>query len=115
MQQINVLTKYVAAFTKRSNRTFGFIFVVLVVTVIIIIIISSLVTVFSPCYFSSLTNGDPHRSGFKFQTAVPSVLRVMFQVQLSFVVNLLNVLLLWLTNLSLSLLLLFLWLQLLPV
>jgi hypothetical protein len=36
---------------------------------------------FSPRYFS-WTNGDPHRSGFKFQTAVLSVLCVMFQILL---------------------------------
>jgi hypothetical protein len=35
----------------------------------------------APWYFSR-TNGDPHRSGFKFQTAVISVLYVMFQVHL---------------------------------
>ena len=32
---------------------------------------------FSPSYFS-WTNGDPHRSGFKFQTAILPVLCVMF-------------------------------------
>jgi hypothetical protein len=37
---------------------------------------------FSSWYFSR-TNGDPHRSGFKFQNAVISVLCVMFQVRLS--------------------------------
>ena len=36
----------------------------------------------------SWTSSDPHRSGFKLHTAVLSVLCVMFQVQLSFVVNL---------------------------
>ena len=34
---------------------------------------------FSSWYFS-WTSGDPHRSGFKFHTAVLSVLCVMFQV-----------------------------------
>jgi len=38
--------------------------------------------------------GDPHRSGFKLHTSVLSVLRVMFQVQPSFVVILLLLLLL---------------------
>ena len=68
------------------------------VIVITIIIMLSPVTGLFSLYFSSWTNGDPHRSGFKFQTAVLSVLCVMFQVQLSFVVNLLNVFLLWLPN-----------------
>jgi len=45
---------------------------------------------FSSWYFS-WTNGDPHRSGFNFQTAVLSVLRVMFQMYAAvFVVNLFN-------------------------
>ena len=44
---------------------------------------------FSSWYFSR-TNGDPHRSGFKFQTAVISVLCVMFKLQLSFVLSLLK-------------------------
>jgi hypothetical protein len=39
----------------------------------------------------------------------------MLQVQLSFVVSLLNVLLVWLADFSLDLLLLFLWSQFLPV
>ena len=51
-------------------------------------------------WHSTWTNSDPHRSDFKFQTAVPSVLRVTLQVQLSVVVNMLNVLLLWLTDVS---------------
>ena len=45
---------------------------------------------FSSRYFS-WNSGDPHRSGFKFHTAVLSVLCVIFQVQPSFVVSLLNV------------------------
>jgi hypothetical protein len=36
----------------------------------------------SPRY-SSCTNGDPHHSYLKFQTAVLTALRVTFQVQLS--------------------------------
>jgi len=41
---------------------------------------------FSPRYFFSRNNGDPHCSGCRFQTAVLSVLCVcvMFHVQLSF-------------------------------
>jgi hypothetical protein len=50
-------------------------------------------------YFS-WNNGDSHRSGFKLHTAVLSVLCVMFQVQLSFVVNLSNVFLASLPNFS---------------
>ena len=46
--------------------------------------------VFSSRYFS-WSSGDSQRSGFKLHTAVLSVLCVMFQVQLSFVVNLSNV------------------------
>ena len=46
---------------------------------------------FSPSRYFSWTSGDPHRSGYKLHTAVLSVLCVMFQVQLSFVVNLSNV------------------------
>jgi hypothetical protein len=65
----------------------------------------------SPWYFS-WTSGDPRRSGFQFQTAILSMLCVMFQVQLPSVVNLLNVFLVWLPNFSLNLLLLFRWLQL---
>jgi len=45
---------------------------------------------FSSRYFS-WTSGDPHCSGFKLHTAVLSILCVMFQVQLSFVVNQSNV------------------------
>jgi hypothetical protein len=62
-------------------------------------------------YFSWPT-GDPHRSHFKFHTAVLSVLRVMFEVQLSAVVNLSNTFLVQLPCFSLSFLLLFKWLQL---
>jgi hypothetical protein len=37
---------------------------------------------FCPCYVT-LTNGEPHRSGFKFHTALLSVLCVLFQVWLA--------------------------------
>jgi len=57
----------------------------------------------------------PHRSGFNFQRAVLSLLCVMFQVELSFVVNLSNVFLVQLPNFSLSFSLLFQRLQLLLV
>ena len=60
-------------------------------------------------------NRDPDRSGFQFQTPILSVLCAMFQVYLSFVVNLQNVFLEWLPDFSLKLLLLFRWLQLLLV
>ena len=53
----------------------------------------------------------PHRSGFKLHTAVLSLLCVMFQVQLSFVVNLSNVFLVQLPNFSLGFSLLFQWLH----
>jgi hypothetical protein len=52
-----------------------------------------------PCwFFSCWTTADPHRSGFKLHTAVLSVLCVMFPVQLSVVVNLLSVFLVWIPN-----------------
>ena len=63
---------------------------------------------FSPRYFSS-TNGDPHRSSFKFPTTILllPVLCVTFLVQLSFVVNLLHVFLVWLPDFSRKFLLLY--------
>jgi hypothetical protein len=51
----------------------------------------------------------------KFQTAIPSVLCEMFQAELSYVVNLMNVFLVHLPNFTLNHLLLFWWLQLLHV
>ena len=70
-------------------------------------------TASSPRYF--WTNGYPHRSGLKFRTAVLSVLFVMFLLQLYFVLNLFNNFPLRLTNVSVNILLLFQWLQSLPV
>ena len=64
-----------------------------------------------PSWYFSWTNGDSHCPCFKFHTAVLSVLCVMLLVQLSFVVNMLNVSSVWLPNISLNLLLLFRWLQ----
>ena len=72
------------------------------------------VTGISSWYFS-WTSVDPHRPGFKLHIAVLSVLCVMFQVQLSFVVNLSSVFLVQFPNFSLSFSLLFQWLQLLLV
>ena len=72
------------------------------------------VTGISSRYFS-WTSSDPHRSRFKLHTAALSVLCVLFQVQLSFVVNLSNVFPVQFPNFSLSFSLLFQWLQLLPV
>jgi hypothetical protein len=43
-----------------------------------------------PSWHFSGTTGDPHRSGFKFHTAVLSVFCVLFLVQLSAVVTLSN-------------------------
>jgi hypothetical protein len=63
-------------------------------------------------HFSSYNEGDPHRSGFKIQTAVLSVLCVMFHLQLS-VVDLLNVD--WQGFQFFQFLLPLRWLQLLPV
>ena len=62
---------------------------------------------FSPRYFS--TNGDPHRSSFKFPNTILilPLLCVTFLVQLSFVVNLLHVFLVWLPDFSRKLLLLY--------
>jgi hypothetical protein len=47
---------------------------------------------------ASLETADFHLSGFKFQTAVFSALCAMFHVKLSFVVNLLTVFLVWLSD-----------------
>jgi len=58
---------------------------------------------FFPRHFPSLTNGDPHISGSQFQPAALSILCVMFQLQLFFVLNLLNVTPLWLQKCSLNL------------
>ena len=44
-----------------------------------------------PAATSPKTNSYPHRSGLKFQTAGHSVFCMMFQVEPSFVVTLLNV------------------------
>jgi hypothetical protein len=57
---------------------------------------------FSAWYFFSWIIGDPHRSGFKFQTAILAVLWAMLQVQLSFVVSLLIVLLVRIPNFSVN-------------
>jgi len=54
----------------------------LVWVVTIIVVVLSLVTALAPWYFCSTTNGDPHRSGFKFQTAVIYLNCVMFKVKL---------------------------------
>jgi len=79
----------------------------------IIIIISSIIIIiwygclllhaFSSWHFS-WTSSDPHRSGIKLHTAVLSVLCVMFQVWLSFVMNLSNVFLVQFPNFFLKLL-----------
>ena len=75
----------------------------IIVIIIIIIISSSFAT--SPVLLL-YNDGDAHRSVFKFQTAALPVFGVMFQLQLSCVVNLLNISLTWLPSFSLSLLLL---------
>jgi len=56
---------------------------------------------FSPWYFS-WTNGDSHHSCCELQTVVISALCAMFLVQLSFVVNLLDVFVVRLSNVSLK-------------
>jgi len=76
---------------------------------------SSLVTEpFSPVLLILNQRRSPPLS-LQFQTAVLSVLCVMFLVWLSFVLNLLNVCLVWLPDLSLNLLILYRWLQFLSV
>jgi hypothetical protein len=45
----------------------------------------------SPHYLSSPTNSYPHSSDLKYQSAALSLLCVMFQLQLLFVLDLLNV------------------------
>ena len=67
-----------------SNKELNSIIVIIIIIIIIIILFPR---AFSPWHFSSWTGGDPHRSGVKFQNPVLSVLRVMFQVLLFFVVN----------------------------
>jgi hypothetical protein len=63
----------------------------------------------------SWTNCDPHLSVFKFQTAVLSVLCVMFLLQLYFALKLFSDFPVRLPNVSVNILLLFRWLQSLPV
>jgi hypothetical protein len=75
-----------------------------------ILILSTVTGLFS---LVLLLNDDPHRSGFKFQTAILSVSCVTSQLYPSSVANLSNIFLVWLTNFSLNLLSLLRWLQLL--
>ena len=82
---------------------------------IITIITSLLLELFSLILLPLNQLCYPHRSVFKFRTAVLPVLRLMFQAPLPFVVNLLNSFSVRLPNFSLKLLLELLWLQLLPV
>jgi len=96
-------------------------YVIIIIIIIIIINIRIIITYgyllsqeFSSWYFS-WTSGDPQPSGFNLHTAVLSVLCVMFQVYLSFVVNLSNIFMAQLPNFSLSFSLLFQWLQVLLV
>jgi len=60
-----------------------------------------------PWHFFRWTNGGVHRSCFSFQTSVPSLLRIMFLVLLSFVSNILTISMAWFLDFSLNLLLLF--------
>ena len=48
------------------------------------------------------TNSDPLHLGFKFQIAVLAILYLMFLVELSFVLNLLKVFLVWIVDFSLT-------------
>ena len=89
--------------------------IIIIIIIIIIMLLLSILSQASSSRYFSRTNNDTRRSGYKFQTAVLDVLRVMFQVQLSFVANLLNIFLVWLPNFSWKPLLLFGWLHLLPV
>jgi hypothetical protein len=74
-----------------TEMTFVFTFHMRCIIIIIIFFYGCFLSqIFSSWYFS-WTNGDPHRSGFKLDTAVLSILCVMFQLYLSFVVNLSNV------------------------
>jgi len=79
--------------------------------VIIVVIIIFYHRFFFPWYFSSWTNGAPHHSGFNFQIVALSILCAMSLVQLSFVHNLLNALLVLFTDTSLVLQLQFQWPQ----
>ena len=55
------------------------IIIIIIIITIIIRYVCLLSQAFSSWYFTR-TSGDPHRSGFKFHTAVLSILCVMFQV-----------------------------------
>ena len=72
--------------------------IIIIIIIIIIIQYGCLLSQALSSWYFSRTSGDPHRSGFKFHTAVLSVLRVMFLVQLSFVAKPLNVFLVWLPH-----------------
>ena len=62
-----------------SGLLLGIILSVCTFWFLLLLLLLSLVQTFSSWHFS-WTSGDPHRSGFKLHTAVPSVLCVMFQV-----------------------------------
>jgi hypothetical protein len=64
---------------------------VITLLLLLLLLFRILSQAFYPWYFS-WANCDPHRSGFKYQTAVLSILCLMFLAQLFFfVVNLLTV------------------------
>ena len=70
------------------------------ITILLLLLLLGCCCVWSQAFSSwhfSWTNGEPHRPGFKFHNAVLPLRCVMFHVQLSFVVSLLNVFLVWLT------------------
>ena len=73
----------------RELQIFAFVYMysgasqVFIIIIIIIIALPLVTVLFLPAF--SQTNGDPHQSGFTFQTAVLSLLRVMLKEHVSFV------------------------------
>jgi hypothetical protein len=83
------------AYNNNNDYYYNYYIIIIIIIIVIIIIIMLLSpgTGFSPRYFS-WTSGDPHRSGFKFQTVILSVLCVMFQVLLLILITITLLLLL---------------------
>jgi hypothetical protein len=54
--------------------------IIIIIIIIILYLYYRLLSQAFPSRHFSWTSGDPHRSGFKFHTAVHSVLYVIFQV-----------------------------------
>ena len=87
------------------NITLIIIIIITIIIVVVVVVVVTWVSLVTGLFFPVLllNQRDPQRSRFKLHTAVLSVLCVMFQVQLSFVVNLSNVFLVQISNFSLTL------------